>query len=484
MLKSLSFVGMLLCLAAVGTTASFAASRTHRTYRTPQTPPLRTAVFDPFQLDDGKPLGYALIRKAGASYVRLSANWGEIAPITRPDDFEPGDPNSPGYTWSRMDAMVEAAHAAGLTPMIDILTTPAWAYANPPSPPNAGSPKTTELRAFAHALATHYDGEHGLPDVRVYQVWNEPNLSLNLDPATPAVYRGMINAVADGVHSVDPTDLVVAGELDPFGHAKSGKAIWYATYPFGFMRSLLCLSKGSHPHATCDDQVHFDVWSHHPYTFGGPFARGKSPANAELGDLPKMRALLRAAVRLHHVVSSAPPQFWVTEFGWDTKPPRYRAAPVRLAARWTSESMYQAWRSGITLFTWFDLEDLSGPGPYKSGLYFHASSLSRARPKLVLTAFRFPFVAYLHGATVSIWGRDTTSDQQRVTIQRRHGKDGRWRTVGYITANSSGIFQATMRLNATKADWVRALAPGSRKALAFSLAVPHPRIHHIGPWGG
>jgi len=98
----------------------------------------------------------------------------------------------------------------------------------------------------------------------------------------------------------------------------------------------------------------------------------------------------------------------------------------------------------------------------------------------VLTAFRFPFVAYLHGSTVSVWGRDATSDKERVTIQLRHG--GSWRTAAYVVANANGIFKATLRLSATKQDSLRAVAPGSGKSLAFSLTVPHNP--HIGAWGG
>jgi hypothetical protein len=247
------------------------------------------------------------------------------------------------------------------------------------------------------------------------------------------------------------------------------------------MRSLLCLSKGAHPGPSCVQTVHFDVWSHHPYTFGGPFGRAQLRDNVELGDLPEMRALLQAGARVQHIVSANPVQFWVTEFSWDSSPPRRRAAPIALAARWTSESLYQAWRSGVSLLTWFGLEDQKGPSPYQSGLYFHASTLTDARPKPVLTAFRFPFVAYLHRKTVTVWGRDATSDQQEVTVQLRHGKKGRWRTVGTIASNSDGIFQATLKRKSTKKDWLRAIAPGSGKSLAFSLTVPHHP--NIGPWG-
>jgi hypothetical protein len=369
---------------------------------------------------------------------------------------------------------------AGLTPILDVTATPRWAYAKPPHGVNEGTPKIAALREFATALATHFDGAIGPPAVNVFEVWNEPNLSLDLGPPKAATYRKMVNAVAASVHAVNPDNLVVAGELDPFSHSKNSQG-WYSVAPLAFMRSLLCLSKGSHPHAACHKAVHFDVWSHHPYTYGGPFAHAKLPDNVSLGDLPKMRALLQAGVRLHHVVSDHPVQFWVTEFAWDSSPPRPHAAPLGLAARWTSESLYQAWRSGVSLLTWFGLEDQRSPSPYQSGLYFHSRSLQDARPKPVLTAFRFPFVAYLRRSTVLVWGRDATSDQEDVTIQLRHGKSGSWRTVGDVVANANGIFRATLKLSATKKDWLRAVAQGSGKSLAFSLTVPHHP--HIGPWG-
>jgi hypothetical protein len=238
------------------------------------------------------------------------------------------------------------------------------------------------------------------------------------------------------------------------------------------MRSLLCLSKGSHPHSTCQASIHFDVWSHHPYTpyiHGGPFTRAKVRDNVELGDLPRMRALLQAGVRLHHVVSAHPVQFWVTEFGWNTNPPRKHSPSLGLAARWTADSLHQMWLSGVSLVTWFLLDDLPRPSYYQSGLFFHSSSVEQARPKPMRTAFRFPFVAYRHGSTVSVWGRDATSDKELVTVQRRHGKKGAWRTVALVRSNGYGIFKATVKLKTSNGDWLRAIAPGSGKSLAFSL---------------
>jgi hypothetical protein len=489
--RNLAVGGAIVLLLAVTASAGPAsggnaarAGHTVRTYSTSGTAPLVTAIFDPALFgSDQRNTAFTKTRDAGATYVRLLVSWRGIAPTPRPAGFVATDPTSPGYSWAGLDAAVEEAEGAGLTPILDVVTTPDWAYSTRPQGVNAGRPKAAALGDFATALATHYDGlTEGVPAEHVFQVWNEPNLSLYLNPVSASKYRVMVNAVADAVHAVDPANLVVVGALDPFGHKKKKKQQkWYSVAPLAYMRSLLCLSKGKHPHATCHKRVHFDVWSHHPYTFGGPFGHARNPDDVELGDLPEMRALLRAGMKLHHVVSAQRVQFWVTEFGWDSKPPRRHAAPMRLASRWTAESLYQMWRSGVSLATWFDLQDRRSPSPYQSGLYFHAASLETARPKPVLTAFRFPFVAYLGKKAVGIWGRDATSTKRLVTIQRRHGIHGRWRTVAKIRSNRFGIFRTRLRLAATKKDWLRATAPGSGKSLAFSLTVPY--APHIGPWG-
>jgi hypothetical protein len=461
-------------VALVGVVASTASGRSAQSYSTRATSPLRTALFDPFTFNGSQyAAGYQLARGAGASYVRIAVPWNEVAPTRPAAGSDASDPNWRGYRWNWIDANVKAAEGAGLTPYLQIGSTPGWAAGR------STTPKVAVLGQFAKALALRYDGKHGVPAVHVFQVWNEPNLSQDLSPVKAATYRSMVNAVASSVHAVGKSNLVVAGGLDPFGNkAKT----WHSVSPLAYMRSLLCLSKGANPHRTCKNQVHFDVWAHHPYSFNGPFGHATRPDDVSLGDLPKMRKLLRAALKLHRIVSPHGVQFWVTEFSWDTQPPRRHAAPVGLAARWTAEALYQMWRSGVSLVTWFGLQDRGGKGPYQSGLFFHAKTLAHARPKPVRTAFRFPFVAYLGGRTVSVWGRDATSDKRLVTIQRRNGSRGHWRTVAHIRSNRTGIFEAKLRLAATKKDQLRALAPGAGKSLAFSLMRPSPKLRY-GPWG-
>jgi hypothetical protein len=460
-LRAVAVAAVALALSATVAAGSEGSVRVHLTKATA---PLRTAVFDPMLTPAKQPDAFALMRGAGAGAVRLLVPWDQIAPTTMPSGFDASDPNDPNYRWGGLDATVEAAETAGLTPILNVLGIPKWARIV--GSKKAGTPRPADLGLFATALATRYDGaDPSLPVVHDYMLWDEPNLSLHLNPASPASYRAMVNAFAASVHAVDPANLVIAGALDPYGHKKSRKQTWYSVAPLAFMRSLLCVSKGAHPHATCHNQIHFDVWSHHPYTFGGPFGKAKNPDDVELGDLPRMKAVLQAGVRLHRVVSAQPVQFWVTEFGWDTNPPRPHGASLSLAARWTAESLHQMWLSGVSLVTWFLIDDEPSPSPYQSGLYFHAGSLENAKAKPGLTAFRFPFVAYLgKKSTVSVWGRTATSEKEVVAIQLRHG---------------NGIFQAKLKLKASKTDWLRASSTGN--SLAFSLT--RPKDPNIGPWG-
>jgi hypothetical protein len=233
-------------LVGVSTSAAGAAGR-QRTYSTPATAPLATAIDDPTLFGGSeKTTAFERTRAAGATYVRLIVYWRAIAPSTPPSGFVATDPTSPGYSWAGTDAVVEAAQAADLTPILDIVLPPAWAYDTPQSGVNGGSPKVADLGDFARALATHYDGlTPGAPAGHVFQVWNEPNLSLNLSPVTASGYRAMVNAVADSVHAVDPSNLVVAGGLDPFGHKKTKGQEWYSLRPLSLSGRQVSISSGT-----------------------------------------------------------------------------------------------------------------------------------------------------------------------------------------------------------------------------------------------
>src|SRR5437763_1258852 len=130
-----------------------------RTYSTPSTAPLATGLVDPALFNSAqRETAFAMSRSSGAKYVRIEVPWQAIAPETRPAGFVAADPETPGYSWSGVDATVEAAAAANVTPILDVSGIPRWAYAKQPKRGLAGIPKDSDLGDFAKALARRYDG--------------------------------------------------------------------------------------------------------------------------------------------------------------------------------------------------------------------------------------------------------------------------------------------------------------------------------------
>jgi hypothetical protein len=179
-------------------------------------------------------------------------------------------------------------------------------------------------------------------------------------------------------------------------------------------------------------------------------------------------------VRLRHVSSKGGPvRFWVTEFSWDSNPPDPKGVPVALEGRWVSEALHQMWTSGASLVTWFFLRDQPlKTSAYQSGLYYEGSTIARDRPKPAFTAFRFPFVAYRHGKSISVWGRTPPGETGTVAVEQRTGSA--WSVVGRLRADRYGIFSAAV--GSSGSGPLRAFLPAKKDAsLPFSLVAPPDR---------
>lgn len=449
--------------------------------------PLETAVEGIGTADSLGRLEARRIAAAGATKVRLYLNWRDVAPAERSAAFDAADPASSGYEWAEFDARLDIALGERLDPIVVLYAAPRWAVANKLKPGQAGTnfvrPIPEELARFARAAATRYSGGNR-PRVRYWQIWNEPNISPFLFPQfdgreaiSPEFYRRMVAGAARAIHEVSGDNVVIAGGLSPFtvdyGSVES-------VGPLRFMREFLCMSKGARPRPTCSARVEFDVWAHHPYTTGGPTHSASNPDDVSLGDLPEMRNLLAAAVRVGHVRKTKPMRFWVTEFSWDTDPDP-TAVPLRLHGRWVAEALYRMWKSGVSLVTWLMVRDEPYPSSsYQSGLYFRGSAPARDRPKPALAAFRFPFVAFRESRGLSLWGRTPTSKAATVYIERKPPGGG-WRRVATLKADRFGIFKSLLPLQTTKRDFIRARQAGGRIAVPFSLTRPPDR--QVRPFG-
>jgi hypothetical protein len=429
--------------------------------------PLRTAIMD---LDHfGNPdavernRAFARTDASGASFVRLVLTWRSVANAGEPADAT--DPCDPAYNWGWFDDQVRSARAKGLKILATVQGAPDFAQAAPAHPDGIHKPDPADFADFARAAARRYNntnpcGDGTLPAIRYWQAWNEPNRDYFFMPqrqgdtlVSPGLYRKLVNAFANAVHNVSGKNRVVAGGLAPLGKGRDKPA------PLPFMRKLL-----SKP-------VRFDIWSHHAYTSGGPTHRAPGEGNIALGDLGDMRKVLKA--NDGRIVSKGKVQFWITEISWDTNGPDPKAVPMKLHARWTSEALYRAWRHGVSLVTWFRIQD--DPlyaTPYQSGFF----TVNEKR-KLSFQAFRFPFVAFRQPGRMLVWGRTPTSTGGTVAIQRV--VNGAWRTVATVRASSSGIFTKRFSSRA-RSGYVRAVYKG-QKSLGFSLTPVPDR--YVNPFG-
>jgi hypothetical protein len=430
-------------------------------------------------------LEYPRIKAAGATAVRPSVNWAKIAADRPANATNPADP---AYDWATVDEEVVLARANGLEPVLLVYNAPKWAQPNiPPGVPHTNrdgpyKPSPKEFGKFAQAVARRYSGSfQGLPRVRYYIAWNEPNIyryltpqTLDGKPVSPKWYRKLLTAFSTAVHGVHSNNRVVAGALAQFG---IGRRI----SPMFFMRELLCLTNDKRPRSTCSAKVSFDVWSHHPYTRGDAFHKAQGVDDVSLGDLPRMHDFLNAAVRAGKVRSTTKVQFWVDEFSWDSRPPdpSKLTVPLMLHARWVAESLYQMWLSGVSMATWFLLRDEpTNTSPLQSGLWFNGSQdndLSQDWPKPALKAFRFPFVAYRNNKTITLWGRTPNSRSASLAIEA--GTSSGWQRVGTVRAGGNGVFVGKLAASrVSNGKGILRARVGSDTSFPFSLKRPPDRF--------
>jgi hypothetical protein len=438
-------------------------------------------------IGDYSPLSFERTRGAGASFVRLVLNWPAVAPDSQPASWDPTDPADPHYDWSFIDTGVTEAARAGLNPVLLVDGAPTWAQ-RCTSPPGLQltemcDPDPAALAAFATAAARRYSGSFGgLPRVQYWGAVNEPNLTLFFYPQfdtagkglSAGLYRDLVNSFYGAIKAVDPADLVIAGGLGPT------ELKGYNIGPMRFTRELLCMKGTTKPKPAkgCAGAVHFDIFDIHPYSTGGPTHQGQ-PNDVQIGDLPRLQTLLKAADKAGHIQGQFKrTPLWITEFSWDSNPPDPGGLPMSILTQWTAEAMHEAWAAGVTRFFWYSLRDeplgSGGAGSFtvQSGLYFRADNMANDQPKEVLGTFRFPFVAFPRKSKkkggLEFWGRTPNSQPGRVLIQAVRG--GQWKQIGKANAENGGVFSGLLkkRYGRDKKGYVRAVFEG-RESVPFPM---------------
>jgi hypothetical protein len=420
-----------------------------------------------FHHADTAALALTRSHEIGATHIRVVVDWNEIAPDSaiKPAGFDARSPGDPRYRWIDIDGQIRRAVSSGFTPYLTLLNAPRWAQnGKPPESADVGGgawrPSAAEFGNFAHAAAVRYSGTYAdatsggvLPNVSIWQAWNEPNLPLFLAPASSELYRSLLNSMHDEIKAVQPNSTIVTAGLAPVKSSSS------AAFPKDFAQQLLCLTPSNgwfDRDPGCSAPAKFDVLALHPYSLRAkPTQRAAVSGNMFVADTVDLAQMLSAA-STSKSVSAGGKKLWVTEFAWFTNPPsRTVGDPPEVAARRTSIALYTLWQAGVSHVTWFALSDSAG-AIVKGGGLFDASG--RAKP--TYDALRFPFFVRQQGRSLLVWGKAPGDSDGAVSIKVL--RNGSYKRIANLEPSLDGVFKKHLTLKSRSAAEYVAQRNGER----------------------
>ena len=217
------------------------------------------------------------IRSLGVTDLRVVVPWIYVQPTS-----------ATAYDWSKMDNVINTAHAMGFSLTASITGNPTWS-----GTPLVGAPNPATYATFAAAVAQRYGSQ-----ISAYEVWNEPNAVTFLAPCDPAAYTAMLKAAYTAIKAVQPDATVIAGVL---GAVTTVHGLSLA--PQQFLAQMYAAGA----------QGFFDALSFHPYNYTLPFSAGGGVANSPLEQVQAMYALMVAN-------GDSALKIWATEYGNATTP--------------------------------------------------------------------------------------------------------------------------------------------------------------------
>jgi hypothetical protein len=369
----------------------------------------------------------ATFDRLGVPLVRFTVHWNQIA---RRRPKQPTSPQDRAYDWRRPDRVLRALRRHGLTPVLTLVGTPAWA--NGGRGPMFAPPHPRDFRRFATAASRRYRW------VRYWVIWNEPNKPLWLKPTRPAIYvQHLLNPGYEGIHAVLPRARVGGGVTAP----RAG---------LGGVSPVLWVHGMALAHAK------LDAYAHHPY----PSSPAETPSghgcrfcpSITMATLPKLLILVKRYFGLKPI--------WLTEYGYQTNPPdSFLGVPPKKQATLLSLAAMRAWRlPRVTMLIQYLYRDEPELSRFQSGLVFIDD-----RPKPSLQGFVLPFAELRRtGFQTVVWGqvRDGRPGRKRYVLQVL--KKNVWQAVGHARlTNDGGFFVRTIRLK--RGALLRVWAPPRRR---------------------
>ena len=464
------------------------------------------------------------MRDLGADVVKITIPWRAIADGGKPSN--PEDPNAyPASKWAPYDAAVQGAAARGLGVFLNIGgPAPDWAVKRQSTPAGVYRPNAAEFGRFARAVGSRYNGSFpapggsvapapgggggggggpapcivpplcgteagnavaslfnqanpagptaqaaqssNLPAVKLWSVWNEPNLPVFLlpqrsgartkHPVSPTIYRGLYRAAHAGLSATGHGgDTILLGELLPVG--KSSKSPRSSIRPVEFLRELACVDSRYRAFRGKSAKIRgctkykalpLSGVAHHPYALaGGPTKRPPHRDDASIGTLSRITKAvdrLRARGRL-----SGPkrPPLWLTEFGVQTDPPDYLfGAPIKRVPGFMGQSEWIASRHPrVYSYSQYPLVDDRTTSGFQSGLRF---SDGKAKPG-IYQLYRMPiFVRRTGRSSVTFWGGVRAADSGgSVDLYSRVGSKGKFKKLKTVKLSGRGYFSSRLRVS-------------------------------------
>lgn len=381
----------------------------------------------------------------GADVVKVNLYWDGVAPGGRkkPAGFNGSDPS--GYTWDFYVAIDQAIRNRGMRPYFSLGgRAPAWATKRR-GRRGTYRPSAKEFRLFAQAAGSQF------PSVDIWSIWNEANLYSWLSPqrvrrvpVSPGIYRGLYLAGHRGLEAGGHgDDTILFGELMPRGGTDSRKV-----RPLEFLREMVCLDRNYRKYRGSAarkrgcrrvGRIPTSGLAYHPYTLANGPDVNEGADEAAIGQLSRVRRTLDALARRGKLPRRLP--IWITEFGYQTRPPDRNATRLRRAPALMDLSEWIAFRDRrVASYSQYQLRD---DDFWQSGLRFADGD---AKPG-VYAAFSLPvFVRSLGGNAVEVFGGGRGASGAAAQVESKP-PGGSYRSLGSAAVNSSGYFRQVFRIS-------------------------------------
>ncbi len=278
---------------------------------------------------------FELAATLGARYARMQVPWEDLEIDGRGDFMDRRHLATVGAVsaWAKYDRIAAAANAAGVALIWRLERPPAWARQVAAATPefqagmlldgnSTGPPDDyADYAAFVRAVVERYDGDGvddapGSPQVRSFQLWNEPNIKSewNWQPPQPEQFVALLRAGATAARAANPQVTLIFPGLAPTDGLDKRAPMTELAYLDRVYKA--------------GGAAFFDVLGAQSYGLGQPpdehryvFLRGRD--NWDWRHPVDTRSDVSRVVLLREVMEAngdtATP-VWISEFGWNSAP--------------------------------------------------------------------------------------------------------------------------------------------------------------------